>query len=122
MKRVDGLDQLGVGQRLTGDPLIDVTVEQHQDAGIGYSACLGFEAKVEAGGHTAHVADLQIEHHEIGFELGNRRPDVDAGSDPTDHHVFVGKRREDIFGERISVGGEQHVRHDPKRTWVWPRP
>ena len=42
------------------------------------------EAEVHAGGHAAHVADLQVEHHEVGVELVHRRQHVGARAHPHD--------------------------------------
>ena len=110
-ERVDRLHQLGVGLGLPGDPLIGVAIEQHQDLGVGHAPGFSLEAQVEAGGHTAHVADLQIEHHQVGLQLDDRRSYIDPSTHSAHLGAWFGQGREDLFGQRIGVGGNENVRH-----------
>ena len=88
-----------------------VAVEQHQDRHVGQPAGARLEAEVHAGGHAAHVADLQVEHDEVGRRLGHggeARPPL-----PHPTHGAVGRREGglDLVADPVGVGGDQDVRH-----------
>ena len=65
------VDRPAPGQRHVGRP-----VEQQQDGGGGRGAVLELLFEVEGGGYAAHVADLHVEHDQVGHDRAGRCADV----------------------------------------------
>ena len=74
-----------------GDELVGLAVEQQQDVGAVEPAARLLEAQVDRDGDAAHVADLHVEHDEVGVVLGERAPHVLAAGHLD--HVLPAARR-----------------------------
>ena len=110
-ERVDGLDDPAVGLGPVGQEGVDVAVEQHQDLGVVEAADRLVEAQVHAGRHAAHVADLQVQDHQIERAGVHRRQHVDALADPEDLDVVAREGGIDLLVDPVGIGGEQHAWH-----------
>lgn len=99
-----------IGAGLIGEEQIDIAIEQQQHRSLVEITHLLALANRETRGDAAHVADLEIEQHEIGVDLTDRRHDVDAGPHPV-QHMNAGDGRFDLVGEGVGIGGEKDVRH-----------
>ena len=70
--RVERLHEPALGARAPGQEDVGPPVEQHQDRDVGQVAVGLLEPQLEADGHAAHVAHLQVDDDEIGLVLGHR--------------------------------------------------
>ena len=111
---VERLDQPAVGPGAAGEEDVRVAIEEQQDRRRpSRSTGPGLVAEVEAGGDAAHVADLQVEDHQVGVDsatAGARPP----GPDPADRGVVVRQGGVDLGEDGVGVGGDQDVRQGRK--------
>ena len=107
---VEWLHQPAVGLGLSGEPDVDLTIEQQQHGPLLQATVAFFVAHGQAGGHATHVADLEIEQDDVGVDLADRRYHVGAGAHPM-HRVGTGHGGLDLVEDRVGVGGEEDVRH-----------
>ena len=82
--RVDRLHEREVDVGAARDERVVAAVEQQQDARVRQPPARFLEAQVDRDGDAAHVADLEVEHDEIGLELGERVAHVLAARDLDD--------------------------------------
>ena len=119
---VDRLDEMAIGASLAGQEAVDLAVEHEQHRAFVEIAHLLALTHGEARGHAAHVADLEVEHHEVGIDRTDGRHDVDAGPHSMEH-VGAGDGGLDLVGQGVGIGGEKDVRHDRRSyTSAWLRP
>ena len=117
---IDRLDQPGIGLGLPGQPLVGRSVEEHHDTLVGDAPGTLLEAEVEAGRHSTHVADLEVEHDQRRIVLGDGGEHRGAGMDP-DEVVGAAEGGFDLVVDPVGVGGEEHGGHGPERTCGPPR-
>ena len=117
---IDRLDQPGIGLGLPGQPLVGRPVQEHHDTLVGDAPGALFEAQVEAGRNSTHVADLEVEHDECRIVLGNGGEHSGASMDP-DQVVVTVEGGFDLVVDPVDVGGEEHDGHGPERTCGPPR-
>ncbi len=111
---VDRLDQPAVGVGAPGEEDIGVAVEQHDEGQPGEAVGAALEAQRQARRHPPHVADLQVEHHEVGDVGLHRAQHVGASAHPT-HLVVAAEGGLDLVVDPVGVSGEQHVGHGGRR-------
>ena len=84
LHRVERLDDPCVGLGLAGKVRVGVAVEEH-DHTLGRDAPGPlFQPQVQAGGHSAHVPDLEVKYDQVGLMLANRGQDLVAAGHADD--------------------------------------
>ena len=109
--RVDRLHEREVDVGAARDERVVAAVEQQQDAGPREAAARLLEAEVDRDRDAAHVADLEVEHHEVGLELGERVAHVLAAGDLDDLLAGPDERRPHLVAHPLRVGGHEDRRH-----------
>ena len=69
------------------------------------------QPQLHAGGHCPHVADLEIEDHEVRFVVDHLRQHQLAGPDHPDPVARVAENASDLVDHPGRVGGEDDVGH-----------
>ena len=108
---VDGLHEREIDVGAPGDERVVATVEEQQDAGAGQPSPRLFEPQVDRDRNAAHVADLEVEDHEIGFDPGERVAHVLAARDLHDFLARADERRPHLVANPLGVGGYEDCGH-----------
>ena len=111
---IERLHQPAVGVGVAGKEDVSTAVEEHEHGNVGKPSRTLLQAEVEAGGHPAHLADLQVQDGEIGRPLGDRGAYLKAAGHLTDSGVGVGQHRLDVLPDPRRVAGDEDVRHPPR--------
>lgn len=98
-----------------GQEFVGLSVEQKKDRTTVESACTFFLTKGQAGGAAPHVADLQVEDHEVGIDGRGGGHDLLAGADSVDD-VGAPDGGLDFVKDAVGVGGQKYVCHELDRT------
>ena len=86
-------------------------IEEKQDSPRGHPATRLFEAKVDRDCDATHVPDLEIEHDQLGFELGERGSHVLAARDLHDLLAGSHERRTHLVANPLRFGRYENRRH-----------
>src|SRR3546814_1215820 len=76
-----------LGRGSPGEEDVGGAIEQHQDRHVGQAPGASLLTQVDARGDAAHVADLQVEDHQVGSAGSDRRSDLGAGAHRSEEHT-----------------------------------
>src|SRR5205823_13356120 len=96
-----------------GEEHVGAAVEEHEHGHVLEAAGALLQTEVEASGHAAHGADLQVEHHQVGRVVGHLVPHLGPAVDAVDGGVGAAQHGPDLVVEPLGVRGHQHPRHGP---------
>ena len=99
-----------------GDERVVAPVEQEQDARAGQPPARLLEPQVDRDRDTAHVADLEVEDHEVGIDAGERVAHVLPAGDLDDFLARADERRTHLIAHPLRVGGHEDRAHRAERS------
>ena len=115
--RIEGLDEPAVGPGSLREEHIGRPVEKHEHRHLVETVGPFLVTERHADGHSAHVADLEVEddQFEVIFVIMGRVQDIAALVHSNDRCLVVSERGIDNGGNRIGVGGDEEGTHGAAR-------
>ncbi len=109
-----GIDRLHEGEVDIGparDEHVVAAVEEQQDARPRQPATRLLEPEVDGDGDASHVADLEVEHDQVGVDAGKRVAYVLAARDLDDFLAGPDERGTNLVAHPLRIGGHEDRAH-----------